>query len=276
MIKRVVILFLMFSLSGVTLGADAERVLLRDGQVLPSTGLDGKLIKADSNDVLLSNFACLNKADSWFFKLDEELKDDKVIVKPGERIQLLPSSALEKMVADLRNNPEAFYRIWGKVTRYRDKNFIFTTYFSPVAKRTRPEPSKRKEIRIAINDPNDELPIPQKVLEKIRNRKVVKPVRLQKGRELTEDSVFVNRIGYIIRKSDGQTVFVPDALGRNVPKMVIRLLPCEIFQITEDRQKREAELSRYKVAGVITKYKKKQYLLLQRATKVYSYGNFDK
>jgi hypothetical protein len=120
------------------------------------------------------------------------------------------------------------------------------------------------------------LPIPQKVLEKLRNRKVVKPVRLQKKRKLTEDSVFVNRIGYIIRKSDGQTVFVPDALGRNVPKMVIRLLPCEIFQITEDRQKREAELSRYKVAGVMTKYKKKQYLLLQRATKVYSYGNFDK
>ena len=74
MIKKAVILFLMFSLYSVTLGADAERVLLRDGQVLPNTGLDGKLIKADSNDVLLSDFPCLSKADSWFFKLDEELR----------------------------------------------------------------------------------------------------------------------------------------------------------------------------------------------------------
>ena len=31
---------------------------------------------------------------------------------------------------------------------------------------------------------------------------------------------------------------------------------------------------RFNVAGILTRYKGQQYLLLQKATRIYSYGNF--
>ena len=88
------------------------------------------------------------------------------------------------------------------------------------------------------------------------------------------DSVLVDRTAFLAEQVDGRLVFVPDALGRNVQRLSFRLLPCEILELTERVQSAELEPLRFKIAGILTTYKGEKYLLLQKATRAYSHGNF--
>jgi hypothetical protein len=91
--------------------------------------------------------------------------------------------------------------------------------------------------------------------------------------ELKQDSILADRTGFI-RDSGGGLVFAFDALGRNIGTIQLQLLPCEILERAQRRQVVEADAVRFKVAGIVTEYKGQYYLLLQRAIRVYSYGNF--
>jgi hypothetical protein len=101
-------------------GLAPETPLLRDGSVL--TGVDGTLVGPDSNDV-------------WFFELASDVNDSSSGVKVGTRLELLPSAALEKMIADAKARSTTAYRLWdARVTRYKGRNFIFPDYFQPLRK----------------------------------------------------------------------------------------------------------------------------------------------
>jgi hypothetical protein len=292
------------------LGAEiiSEMSLLRDGFVL--NGVDGSLIGPDSNDV-------------WFFELTSDVNDYKTIIKAGTKLELLPSSVLEKMIADKKARATAAYRLWNsRVTRYKGKNFIFPGYFMPLSKPEKPQPSpeskggpqSRKgrptaepnqipskqpsERRLKLDEPNDVLSIPQEIIEKLRAEREKSAVSTQpiadsneisvgKSQPATKeklpdvqsyarstDSVYVDRTGFLMTQKDGRFVFVPDALGRNVQKLSLRLLPCAMLELTELKQAAEPDKVRFKIAGIITKYKGENYLLLEKATRAYSYGNF--
>jgi len=85
-----------------------------------------------------------------------------------------------------------------------------------------------------------------------------------------------DRTAFLVKHDDGQLVFVLDAFGRNVRPVSLRLLPCEVLDMAEQRQSAVPEPVRFKIAGIITKYKGENYLLLQKATRVYSHQNFDR
>jgi len=275
----------------------ARKTLLRDGFVL--TGVDGKLTGADSNDIWFqdSNEGC----HGWFFEFDSDISDDKAVVKAGTSLKLLPSAALEKMTADVEKHSAATYRLWGRVTKYKGKNFIFPIYFLPLGETKKPPPStsqeSRKKAGPAINDPNDVLTIPKEILDKLKTRRIIRPEQLKKGLELKQDSILADRTGFISscvirdayrvkekrKEEKGKTQyairntqceFVFDALGRNVQQILLRLLPCQTLEWAERRQSAEADRLRFKIAGILTKYKGNHYLLLERTTRVYSHGNF--
>ena len=152
-----------------------ERPLLRDGFVL--RGVDGKLSGPDSND-------------TWHFEISSDVNDYRAVVEAGTRLELLPSSALEKMIADAKMRRETTYRLWnGRVTRYKGRNFIFVTFFLPLSPIGKPEPkitaepqqeqvgpveappAAERKIEPIVPDPNDVLNIPPDVLEKLRARR---------------------------------------------------------------------------------------------------------
>jgi len=249
--------------SEAAVGGSKKVRLLFDGFVL--SGVEGKLSQ-DSNDV-------------WFFEFDSDVSDGRNSVKAGTSLELLPSAALEKAAAEVKVRSEAGYRLWGKVTKYRDKNFIFSIYFLPVSKIEQPKPSTSRKLQrpvggLTINEPNDVLTIPQEIIDKIQTRRVVRPEQLRKGLELEADSILVGRTGFIVDESKGYSLFVLDALGRGVQEISLRLLPCQALEWAQYEQSAEPEPLRFKVAGVVTKYKGENFLLLQRATRVYSHGNF--
>jgi hypothetical protein len=285
----------------------SEMPLLWDGFVF--NGVDGNLIGPHGNDV-------------WFFELISDVNDYKTVIKAGTKLELLPSSALEKMIAEKKTHTTAAYRLWNsRVTRYKGKNFIFPGYFIPLSKVEKPKvspesqgqpamakpscgepnqvPSKQpRDHQLKLEEPNDILSIPQEILEKLRAGREKNAVSKQPVADNNEisvgkpqpatkeklpdvesyarstDSVYVDRTGFLIEQHDKQLVFVPDALGRNVQKLSFGLLPCAILELTELKQAAEPDKVRFKVAGIITKYKGKDYLLLEKATRAYSYGNF--
>ena len=216
-------------------------------------------------------------------------------------MELLSSSILEKIIADINESEAVGYRLWGKVTRYKGKNYIFPTYFMRINRMKEPdtempqtsEPNQAEpnepqpEQRLETGDSNDILTIPPEIMKRLEatqaeaagsNRKTTDGNDVMNAKSRTEqntDSVIVDRTGLLI-KDKGGFVFVPDAVGRNVSSIEerLRLLPCEALALAENRQSSVLESVRFEIAGIMTKYKDQHYLLLQKATRVYNYGNF--
>jgi len=241
----------------------------------------------------------------WFFELSEDVNDYRVVAKAGTRLELLPSSTLEKMIADAKTRSAPDYRLWNaEVTKYEGQNFLFPRYFLPLRK-TKDRGQKteggkpdvetgqsRDTSEVAIDEPNDILTVPPEIIERLKARRkrptttslreIMDSNEVPVGESLSEarfyasgvDSVFVDRTGFLVKREDGEFVFVSDALGRNVQQLSLKLLPCEVLELTERKRTAELEPLRFKVAGTLTKYKDEKYLLLQKATRVYGHGNF--
>jgi hypothetical protein len=248
---------------------------LRDGFVL--AGVDGKLTSADSNKLS----QCLYiSPDRWFFEFDSDVSDDKGRIRAGESLEVLPSTTLEKMDADAQKRSDASYRLWGNVTKYKNSNFIFPIYFLPISKikdPIRPQESPTsppQKAEITINEPNDVLAIPQEITARLKTKRIVRTEQLQEGLELKADWIIADRTAFLSDQPDGGVTLVLDALGRNVPRVSFRLLPCEALQYAQRKQSAEADPLRFKIAGILTQYKGEHYLLLERAIRVYSHQNF--
>jgi len=164
---------------------------------------------------------------------------------------------------------------------------------SPSAEEDRRQP--------AISEPNDILDIPQEIIEKLRTRREKTADSRQRMADskrrpiddleltvenrkslttkryaLSADSILVDRTALLVEQDDSRLAFVLNALGRNVQQVSLRLLPCEALELTERKQAAVPEPVRFKIAGIRTAYKGKHYLLLQKATRVYSHQNFDR
>jgi len=273
-----------------------DRFLLRDGFFLQRA--DGEISVVDSNE----------GGRRYFFEFKSDVSDGRASVKAGSRLELLPSSGLERMITGLGDDLTGAYRLWGHATRYRGKNYVFAVSFLPLrarraviegnqgssdreqSKETVNETGDDGATDRLVNDANDTVKIPAEVLEKLRNRNIRKPIKLDKpasgdGGEVKKakkrfklDSVTVGRVGFVnsseqVWRVGWSTEFVFDSLGRSIEDGGFELLPCEVLERTLDRQLYEPESVRLKVAGLVTEFMGKKYLLLQRASRTYSHGN---
>jgi hypothetical protein len=253
---------------------------LRDGVVL--RGIDGTVQKAADSD-------------EWFFELGSEVGNGTVVVKAGTNLRLLPSLALEKMTGDVKKRPETSYRIWARVTKYKNRNFLFPIYFVPLSKTAQsgvsPSQKAAQESKSIIGEPNDALTIPQEILKKLETQQVVRPrtpdrpdAETQKQKADRRDSMLIDRTGLLslcVSRSASYAHeiavrydFILDALGRDVQQIRLRLLPSQALELAEYTQSVQPDPIHFKVAGILTEYKDEKYLLLHRATRVYSHGNF--
>lgn len=331
--KRLILLILVFLMSVVSAASEfgaetASETLLRDGFVLK--GIDGILIPAvlhrktetagDSGAPIRPDPNLDWYPSGWFFEFATDVNDFRVQAPAGTRLELLPSSVLEKMIADVNERSTAAYRLSGWATKYKGRNFIFPNYFFPLGKLSRsqsqtlPKPrqkgrkpiespsAKESKQQPVVGEPNDVLAIPQEIMERLKSRRIVDPEKLRltpktkKGlgdsaakTELEQDSILADRSAFLVKQNDprfiwGQAcpcesrglVFVLDAFGLNVRPVSLRLLPCEVLELAEQIQAAVPESVRFKIAGIVTKYKGENYLLPQRATRVYSHQNFDR
>jgi hypothetical protein len=254
------VLLLSFAISAilhvVSKAATEDSGLLRDGFII--SGVEGKVEYEKA-------------ASRWFFVFSSDVSDDKGRVGGGKKLEMLPCASLEKIEANIDKHSGGNYRLWARVTRYGDRNYIYDIYFLPV---TEAEPVTGGEnAKVSVNEPNDPLALPDEVVAKLKTKKIIHFEELEKSVELKEDSILADRIGFIMKLKDGGSAFVLDGLGRKRGSFSLELLPCEVLERAKGNN--EMEPSRLKVAGIVTQYKGQYYLLLQRAVRVYSHGNFD-
>jgi len=287
----------------------ARKDLLRDGFGL--AGVDGELVRQDSNAA----------PELWFFRFATDVNDGRGRVAAGTSLELLPSSTLEKMIAETENRLGKGFKLDGRVTKYRGRNFIFPIYFLPLSKTSKPESpslqepreqakegqpvespnsvpmkevpeanlsveSGKRRYKATIGDLDDELHAPQGIIEILnggqtkalmrRDSKTVKGIPAERARHpaVKRDFVLVDRTGFLCKQDNGGPVFSFDALGRNIQEVSLRLLPCETLERTEQQQSEEVDPVRFKIAGIVTEYKGKHYLLPERAVQAYNHENF--
>lgn len=264
--------------------------LLPDGLILKN--IDGKLAGPDSND-------------AWFFEPDSNITDNQAVIKAGTKLKLLPSATLEKIIADANGRSVKRYRLHVRVTKYKGGNYLFPFYFLPISEAVKQPPQTSEQTTPEaitpltesgndpnLNDANDILSIPPEVMEKIEAAKAKiaqSGQRISSSNEISTDkqksetdkqnppvydSALIDRTALLVRQKNGGFTFVLDALGRNAPQVRFQLLPCETLELTELKQAAELEPLRFKIAGIVTKYKGNNYLLLQKAIRIYSQGNF--
>ena len=297
----ILVFFLVTIPAALGFGAETPREnLLWDGFVLMGvngkitpTALPGKREKAvDSNAPLGRGPNLVSSESGWFYEFAADVNDLRVKASAGTTLKLLPSSTLEKLIADVNERSANTYRLYGWITKYKGGNFIFPNHFLPVSTiikrqlQTDQEPeediqstSEKESEQPVVSEPNDLLAMPKEIMERLKAGRVVRPPTPRRTPQtkkivLEQDSILADRSAFLVKKKDGQLVFVLDALGRNVLPVSLKLLPCEALELAELTQSAIPEPVRFKIAGIVTKYKGEKYLLLQRATRIYSHGNF--
>ena len=270
-------LFALLLAAGTGFGAQpAARKPLPETAVLDR--VDGRIQHVDANDI-------------WLFELAQEVKTPDYRLPAGTRFVLLPSATLGRLIADVNERSAPRYRLSARVTRFRGQNYLFPTYYLPLSKfkdEKSPEdggpkteggrsPNQRSEIEDRKSE-GPEFAIPPEVLEQLKKERPLRgPRRSPEAEKKTApeipDRVLVDCVGRIESRQGGY-IFVPYALGWNVSNIQYELLPCTTLEEVLQTQRRALDPIRFNVAGLVTEFKGKKYLLLQRAVVVYNYGNF--
>jgi len=282
-------LLVVLLVAGAAPGAQPQaRTLLPETAVLD--GIDGRIIDVDANEASPMRNDAFGGPDAWLFELAVDVNNMNIRVPAGTRFVLLPSVTLGKLIADVNDRAEPRYRLSARVTQYRGKNYLLPTYYLPLSKLQGVEDGGQKaEDGVAqpqSDDPN--LAIPEEILKKLRERRPVRgPQKRDDGAWDSADStpqsairnpqsaerMIVDRVG-LIKSEGGRLAFVPYALGWNVSDERYELLPSSTLEQALRQQAGALEVIRWNVAGLVTEFQGRKYLLLQRAVPVYNYGDF--
>jgi hypothetical protein len=260
---------------------DAQPVGLKplpEGTVL--NAVDGKLTHVDVND-------------AWLFELSEDVNNVSGRVAAGTKLEVLPSAMLELLIGDVNDRQAPTYRLSAMVTQYRGRNYLLPTYYLPLSKFRGTEPATPQNEQaqtsgeITATDKSADLTIPPEVMERLKNRRPARGLQ-REDREPPDSTtaqknlgrMLIDRVGRISVHSNGpaapgqRPVFTSYALGWNIGKTNYMLLPCRALEQAQQMQAASPDPIRFTVAGLVTEFKGRQYLLLHRAIRAYSYGNF--
>ncbi len=241
----------------------------------------------------------------WYFTASADVSDGLTTVPSGTPVEMLPCSTLEKIIAAAGEQRTIEGKLWARVTRYSNRNilidklpshkfinrkapnkhrldsqflaenlinrnFLFAIYFIPM---TSEKPAGATAPGIA-QPKNNESILPDEILEQMNRRRVADLKKMKEMLQTEGDVVLADRIGFVNIDDSGKT-FTVDSLGRNVDDMEFTLLPCEVLEYTEQSLvDMPAIRQRFRVSGIVTTFRGRQYMLLQRAVRTYSHGNF--
>jgi len=239
----------------------------------------------------------------WSFAADEDLTDTRGVIKAGTNIEMLLSSCLENMLAETGEDKDTIsVKLWAKVTRYSnknlfdleledlekldeleklifDKNYLFPMLFIPLSDVEQSPASPPTTDVAATNQTNkpsessSDTIIPAEVMEKLKPRRLPNMAKLKSALKQHGDITVFDRTGFIKHTKAGK-VFEIDGLGLGVEGVTFRLLNSETLERIELKLGSSPGRLRFRVAGIVTKYKSHYYLLLQRAARTYNNGNF--
>jgi hypothetical protein len=262
-----------------TLGYGEPNSPLREGTSI--SDVEGRLIK-DAND-------------SWHFEFTEKVTSTHGTLEPDQKLMLLHCSTLQKLIEDADKRVNNKYRLWARVTLYKGKNYLFPTYFLPLSRlksaKASPENNEpdqpagpnepnepddpNRQPAITFNEPNDPLAFPEELVKKFKKKETLTPEQPAITSDLPDDNILIDRVGILNRKPTSMPTLKLTDIGRKVTKGSFRLLPCSELEELQTQSPPHLDKPKFSVAGILTHFQGKNYLLLIRSRRVYSFGNFD-
>jgi hypothetical protein len=237
----------------------AERVVMPEGFVL--NGIEG--------------LAQYTEPNGWSFTCDSKLVYLKTSLPAGSVLPILPSSGLEQIRAYATKDKKARIKLWGILTSYQKKNFLFPIQVIALsADSTKPsEPLPTKRIDPNAMDPAVSEVIPSEVMKILRSQSKVDLAKMTESMNAgSVDFALIGKVGYITTGQD--KIFIPDSFGRKVEQGRLPILPCLTLEEKEQELTKSLGRYRYTISGIVTSYDGKQYLLPYRAVRTYSNRNF--
>ena len=217
--------------------------------------------------------------DLWHFVPDEPIEiTDKITIPAGTPLEMLPCSVLEQMAGLADKENQLRIELSALFTRYEHSNYLFSVFFLPIKDgNTQPEPPAEPDSNESENvEPEPQEPesiIPTEILKQMKANKAPDLKKFQQIAEVTGDIHLIGRAGFLSKTNDSYN-FSPDAFGRNIDNTQFVLLPNSMLAKAEKEMAREPGRERYNVSGLVTVYKGKTYMLLRRAYRTYTHGNF--
>ena len=297
-------LALLLLAAGTGFGAQpAARKLLPETAVLDR--VDGRLLRVDANDTWLFELTMEVKTPDYAlptgtrFVLLPSATLGRLIADVNDRFA--PRYRLSARVTQHRDKNYLFPTYWLPLSKFKDDRTAEESG-QQTAENAPAPPSTSQNPKSNV----PEFVIPPEVLEQLKKQRPLrgprKSVPAQKpGAPAHMERVLVDCVGLLesprlsildplwpvpYRQSplpDWQPtadsyrtglVFVPYALGWNVSDIRYELLPCTALEQAVQRQTQALDPMRFNVAGLVTEFQGKKYLLLQRAAIAYNYGNF--
>ena len=220
------------------------------------------------------------KTDGWQFTPDEPIViTEKITVPAGTVLDMLPCSVLEQMTTLAGEENQLRIELSALFTNYKHKNHLFSVFFLPIKDGIEPpeqpaEPDLNETEKAESDEPQEpESIIPTEILKQIKANKAPDLKKFQQIAEVTGDIHLIGRAGFL-SKTNGSYTFSPDAFGQNIDSKQFMLLPNTMLATAEKEMAREPGKERYNVSGLVTVYKEKTYMLLRRANRTYTHGNF--
>lgn len=216
-----------------------------------------------------------SSADTWSFVPDAVVEVTKnKHIPAGERLELLPCSVLEQMTGLVGKEQKMRLRYWGLFTKYNGKNHLFSVYFMPLEETpAKPEKPAAEEEKEPAEEPKTDSIIPTEILKQIKSNAAPDLKKFQQVALVSGDTNLIGRSGYLVMR-DGVEVFHPDGLGMKINSREFFLLPNTMLQDAEGQMALTPGKQRYTVSGLVTQYKGKTYMLIRRAVRTYTNGNF--
>jgi hypothetical protein len=213
--------------------------------------------------------------NGWSFTIDSNLVYLKTTLPAGSVLPILPSSGLEQIRAYATKENISRVKIWGILTSYKKKNFLFPIQVIALsASSTKPsEPLPTQRIDPNTMDPTVSDVIPSEVMKILRSQSKIDLAKMSEAMTAGgTDFALIGKSGYLAAGQDNS--FTPDSFGRKVERGRLPLLPCLTLEETQKDLAKALGKHRYTISGIVTTYEGKQYLLPYRAVRTYSNGNF--
>ena len=230
--------------------------------------------------------------EGYFFEFKEELTDGRASIEPLQRVEILKCNSLDKIARSfVEDKSEQYVKIWGGVKTFEKRNYIFINYYLPLKERASTGAGENEKKGASVEKKEDlqegsgadevedsEGILPEDVLKKLRPEKFIDVKQLKMSMSRLEDLSIVDRNGFVscCVAEDGtlSCYFTLDAFGQKVGDVSFELLKCQALERVMDIQQKKAVPVRFNISGVATQFEGKYYLLLQRAYRVFNYGNF--
>ncbi|MFI4912415.1 MAG: hypothetical protein ACIAQZ_12180 [Sedimentisphaeraceae bacterium JB056] len=206
---------------------------------------------------------------------EKTLTDDVGSIEKGRCIEVLEGYSLDLIEELLKDNESLDLKVWGLVTEFEKENYAYINFIMPL--NTELEQSGDDEPADQKTQPEDaegDNVIPDDVIAMLRRSNgSLDTDKLSDFENQKKDSVYTRKTGLVKQTSDGRFYFTPDGLGRKIQTEKYYLQKCRTLENVVGVEKKSIGDSKFDVSGILSEYEGEKYLLLQRAVKVYNYGN---